>query len=61
VRIILKWINKDWIVRYVLSWLMIGPVVGYYEYGNETFASIKRWETFEKVRDWRFLKKDSAP
>jgi hypothetical protein len=28
---------------------------------NEPSGSIKYWEIFEKLSDWRLLKKDSAP
>jgi hypothetical protein len=32
-----------------------------YEHGNEPSGSIKCWEIFEWLRDWRLRKKDSAP
>jgi hypothetical protein len=31
------------------------------EHGNEPSGSIKCWEILEQLRNWRLLKKDSAP
>jgi hypothetical protein len=31
------------------------------EHGDDTSGSIKCWEIFEWLSDWRFLREDSAP
>jgi hypothetical protein len=38
-----------------------GPVEGSCEHGIEPSGSIKCWEVLEWMRDWRLLKKGSAP
>jgi hypothetical protein len=34
---------------------------GSYEHGNEPSGYIKCWEVLEYLRNWRLLKKGSAP
>jgi hypothetical protein len=36
-------------------------VEGAYEHGNEPSGSIRCWEVFEWLHNWRLLKKSSAP
>jgi hypothetical protein len=36
-------------------------VEGSYEHGNEPSGSIKWCEIYDRLNDWRLLKKDSAP
>jgi hypothetical protein len=51
----IRWDGMDWID------LAQGPVEGSCEHGNEHSCSIKCWEIVEWLRNWRLLKKDSAP
>jgi hypothetical protein len=39
----------------------MGPVEGSCECGNELLGSIKCWEVFKWVHNWRFCKKGSTP
>jgi hypothetical protein len=48
---------------YVLDWSGsgYGPVEGSREHGDKPSGSIKRWEVFEWLHNWRLLKKGSDP
>jgi hypothetical protein len=49
----IKWDGMDWID--------LAQVEGSCGYGNEPSGSIKCWEAFEYLHNWRLLKKCSAP
>jgi hypothetical protein len=44
-----------------LIWLRWGPVEGSCEHDIELSGSVKCWEVFEWLHNWRRLKKGSAP
>jgi hypothetical protein len=38
-----------------------GPAEGSCEHGNEHSGSVKCWEAFESLNNWRLLKKGLSP
>jgi hypothetical protein len=44
-----------------MDWIDLAQGRDQCEHGNEPLGSIKCWEVFEWLHNWRFLKKRSAP